>query len=62
MKNWLWERFLPMWAKQTLWKERNALEQENHRLKGRIRELESYIRGMHRALRENGKCKDRTGD
>ena len=51
MKKWLWERFLPMWAKETLlqenrrlFREKAALEQENARLR-------SYIRGLRLGLR-----------
>lgn len=50
MKNWLTERFLPMWAKETLWKENRELRRQKHRLVCRIRELESYIRGIHKGL------------
>lgn len=48
MKRWLMERFLPMWAKETVLRENRALEKENRHLHSRVRELESYIRGVHR--------------
>lgn len=50
MKNWLMERFLPMWAKQTILEENRELHRQNHRLSCKIRELESYIRGIHKGL------------
>lgn len=50
MKNWLTERFLPMWAKQTLLEENRQLLRQNHRLSCKVKELESYIRGIHKGL------------
>lgn len=46
MKRWLIDRFLPMWAKETVLRDNRALYRENRRLSARIRELESYIRGV----------------
>lgn len=46
MKGWLIDRFLPMWAKETVLRDNRTLRRENRRLCGRIRELESYIRGV----------------
>ena len=53
MKKWFLERFLPMWAKQTVLK-------DNRRLARRLREseqekkiLQSYIDGIHRGIRRN---------
>ena len=48
MKNWLVMRFLPMWAKETVWRENRQLRKENRQLSRKIRELEIYIRGMQR--------------
>lgn len=51
MKKWFLDRFLPMWAKETVLS-------DNRRLRRRIRELSreneclrSYIRGVHTGLR-----------
>lgn len=46
MKHWLIDRYLPMWAKETVLRDNRALRRENRQLSARIRELESYIRGM----------------
>lgn len=60
MKHWLVNRFLPMWAKETVLADNRRLQQENLRLSRRVRELESYIRGMQRVcprviIRQEGK-------
>lgn len=48
MRSWLTDRFLPMWAKETVLADNRRLQQENIRLSHRVRELESYIRGVQR--------------
>ena len=48
---WLQERFLPMWAKETVLWENRQLRKENGDLLRRLREKEAYIKGMHKALR-----------
>ena len=60
MKHWLIDRFLPMWAKETVLADNRRLQQENLRLSHRVRELESYIRGVQRVcprviIRQEGK-------
>lgn len=56
MKKWLLERFLPMWAKETLLRENRELKTENQALSQKLREKDAYIKGMHKGLRqkENG--------
>ena len=51
MKKWLIERFLPMWAKELVLAENRRLQRENEALQSRIRELNCYIRGLHRGSR-----------
>lgn len=51
MKKWLFERFLPMWAKETLLREKQRLERENLEQKHKIQELEAYIQGIQAGLR-----------
>lgn len=51
MKKWLQDRFLPMWAKETVVAEKRLIEQENLELKKKIWELEAYIQGMQAGLR-----------
>ena len=60
MKKWFLERFLPMWAKETVLFDNRCLQRENRQLSQRIRELESYIRGLHRGMgrRQSTKSKE----
>ena len=48
MKKWLIDRFLPLWAKETVLRENRQLKHQNRQLHRKNRELESYIRGMQR--------------
>lgn len=52
MKNWLVSHFLPVWAKETVLKENRALRRENETLNNKVRQLECYIRGLHRGNRK----------
>ena len=51
MKKWLLERFLPMWAKETVLLDNRLLRAENRQLQQKVNELESYIRGIHMGMR-----------
>lgn len=51
MKKWLQNRFLPLWAKETLLADKRRLEQENKLLQRKIMELEAYVEGMRAGLR-----------
>lgn len=53
LKTWLLERFLPAWAKDTVYRENQALLAELERQKQEIRALNAYIDGMETALRRN---------
>lgn len=53
MKKWLLERFLPMWAKETLLRENRELKTENQALSQKLREKDAYIKGMHKGLRQS---------
>lgn len=50
MKKWLLERFLPMWAKETVQKENRRLKEENEALSQKLREKEAYIKGIHKGM------------
>lgn len=58
MKRWFWERFLPMWAKETLLQENRRLSAENAALIQENARLRSYIRGLRLGLR----CRIREGN
>ena len=51
MKKWLQNNFLPMWAKETVLRDKRQLELENVRLQQKVRELEAYIQGVQAGLR-----------
>lgn len=51
MKKWFLNRFLPMWAKETVLRDNRRLKSENEFLLQRIGELESYIRGFRTGMR-----------
>ena len=55
MKRWFLERFLPMWAKQTVLSDNRRLREENGQLKEEIGRLESYIRGLRAGFRSAGR-------
>lgn len=51
LKTWLLERFLPAWAKDSVYRENQMLKAELERQKQEIRELNAYIDGLETALR-----------
>ena len=51
MKKWFLERFLPMWAKQTVLKDNRRLAKELLRLRQENEVLKSYISGLCKGLR-----------
>ncbi len=51
MKKWLVERFLPMWAKETVLAENRQLRRENRRLREENDKLSAYIRGVLQGAR-----------
>ena len=51
MKKWLLDRFLPMWAKETVLADNRALVRKNRALQQEIRELSAYVRGLELGLR-----------
>ena len=55
MRKWLIERFLPLWAKETVLRDNRNLQAENELLRQQLRELDSYIQGIHMGLRRRRK-------
>ena len=51
MKRWFLERFLPMWAKETVFADNRQLRRENRQLLQKVKLLESYIDGLQAGLR-----------
>lgn len=46
MKKWFLERFLPMWAKETVMADNKQLYKENRRLRQENERLKAYISGV----------------
>ncbi len=51
LKTWLLERFLPAWAKDTVYQENERLLAQLERQKQEIRELHAYIDGLEAGVR-----------
>lgn len=51
IKQWFYQRFLPMWAKETLLHELNNLRAENEKLLFQLAEKESYIEGLRAGIK-----------
>jgi len=51
LKTWLLERFLPAWAKDTVYRENEALKARVAQQAQDIRELNAYIDGLETGLR-----------
>ena len=51
MKKWFLERFLPMWAKETVYRDYRKLLRDKRRLEQRVLLLEAYIRGLEKGRR-----------
>ena len=46
IKRWLWNRFLPMWAKETLLKENQSLRLQVAELQEKLDAKDAYIQGL----------------
>lgn len=46
MKNWLIQRFLPMWAKQTVLRDNRELKRQIRYLQQQIQIKDAYIQGL----------------
>lgn len=55
MKKWLIERFLPMWAKESVLRENRALRRQVRALEQALETQRAYIRGLEKGVR-NVKC------
>lgn len=51
MKKWFLERFLPMWAKETVLSDNRQLKRQNRRLRQENEQLLAYIRGLETGIR-----------
>jgi hypothetical protein len=51
IRAWLFGRFLPLWAKETLLRENRELKEENERLLFQLAEKDAYISGLQAGIR-----------
>lgn len=61
MKKWLTERFLPMWAKETVLIDNRRLAAQNTALRQENDRLRSYIDGMRCAIKATKRINVITG-
>ena len=57
MKNWLVNKYLPMWAKETVLRENRQLRRENMALQQEVERLDAYARGLKTGLRAVGRSR-----
>lgn len=62
IKNWFWNRFLPMWAKQSLLADYRRLERAFDEQTVELERNASYIAGLEAALRHQRKIVIHTGE
>lgn len=62
IKNWIINRFLPMWAKETVLRELKSTKEENEVLRQKNMELEAYIKGMHTGMKNQRRIVINTGE
>ncbi len=58
MKKWLMERFLPMWAKESVLRDNRALRRQVRLLEQALEKQRAYIRGLEKGLRSAKKLRD----
>ena len=51
MKKWFLERYLPMWAKETVFRDNRELTRKVRQLQQENEVLRSYIKGLQRGMR-----------
>ena len=51
IKQWFLNRFLPMWAKETVLEDNRRLKEEVSELQERLKEKDAYIAGMAAGMR-----------
>lgn len=58
MKDMFLNRFLPMWAKETVFADNKRLLKQNAKLKRENDMLKYYIDGIHMGMKANGERKE----
>lgn len=62
IKNWFYNRFLPMWAKESVFREYKNTQLENEELRKKVDKLEAYINGLHAGMRNQRRIVINTGE
>lgn len=62
IKNWLYSRFLPLWAKESVLADYKRLQSENERLLVLLTEKEAYIEGLHAGMKHQRRIVINTGE
>lgn len=61
MKRWILEKFLPMWAKETLLADNRELSRQIKALRQENKELSAYLRGLEAGIRSGRRVNIYTG-
>lgn len=61
MKKWLTDRFLPMWAKETVLSDNRQLKRQVRLLQQENERMKAYIQGLEMGIRAGKKITIRTG-
>lgn len=62
IKNWFWNRFLPMWAKETIFRDYKTLQLENEELRKKVAEQDAYITGLTTGIKSVRRIVINTGE
>lgn len=62
IKNWLYNRFLPLWVKETVLADNKRLQAENEKLLVLLAEKEAYIEGLHCGMKHQRRIVINTGE
>ena len=62
IKNWLYTRFLPMWAKETVLADNRRLMQEVEDLRSQLDKKNAYIAGLEEGIRAQRRIIINTGE
>lgn len=62
IKEWFLGRFLPAWAKETVFADNRKLQAENERLLVQLAEKDAYIEGLHTGLKNQRRIIINTGE
>lgn len=61
MKRWILEKFLPMWAKETVLADNRELSRQIKALRQENKELSAYLRGLETGIRSGRRVNIYTG-